>query len=552
MEWIRRSSWLACVAVGCGSPSDDPAGAGSETGSADDDAASASDPDATGGHASTGGTDSTGDPPAPGGTIHGAVEKGPFILGSELELALLDASAMPTGQTFPASVVDDLGTFEIAIPGDLAWASASGFHFDEVSGVLSTAQLTLHALVVVDAPEVERHVNVLTDLSAERARALVETGTAPDEAIAQASAELVAALPLGVGHVPTTAFESLAIFGDGGADAAYLLAVSATVLQAAHDAHGGDDPYDDEPPPDATAQLQAGLNSLALDLADDGALSGGAVDDLRTASHHVDADAVLAHLQARGQSVGAPFLAPPLASMLDQDDDGVSDADDNCIGVANPDQTDGDADDEGDACENCIDPTLPDYDNDGTREPCDNCEFPNESQLDGDGDGIGNPCDSCPMTAEGEAGACCDPRDAETWCREPDGNIQNTMCDDGASGFQCRGIDLGSSQYGENCLGGCGGYGATCVPAGGFPPWANPLNGFQCADGDSCCSKYCTVGNDAACAHASLTSVPTCVPYFAEGDAPPGLETLGICADTTDGPCAEDGAYGRACAKNLE
>jgi hypothetical protein len=50
----------------------------------------------------------------------------------------------------------------------------------------------------------------------------------------------------------------------------------------------------------------------------------------------------------------------------------------------------------------------------------------------------------------------------------------------------------------------------------------------------------------------ALTSEPTCLQYYADGEAPPGFETLGICADTTNGPCAADGAYGRACAKGLE
>jgi len=246
------------------------------------------------------------------------------------------------------------------------------------------------------------------------------------------------------------------------------------------------------------------------------------------------------------------FVAPPLAAMLDYDEDGVADADDNCFGVANSDQADGDGDDEGDACENCSDPALPDADGDGVNEPCDNCFSRNASQLDGDGDGIGNPCDSCPMTPAGEDGACCDPRQAATWCTEPDGSIQNTGCNDSDGGFVCEGlVDLSVAGYADTCFGGCNGFGATCVMAGSFPPYVSPMAFLQCAEGDACCSKYCTVGGG-GCSHAALTSQPTCLPYYAEGEAPPGLETLGVCADTTNGPCAEEGAYGRACAKGLE
>jgi len=126
-----------------------------------------------------------------------------------------------------------------------------------------------------------------------------------------------------------------------------------------------------------------------------------------------------ANPQPTGSELAFQVYAVEAPTFADADGDGVSDDQDNCRNISNPNQLDSDFDGLGDACDNCDliangpgEAGIPDVgnqadrDRDGAGDACDNCNPgcnlivpPNgtcaNNQNDADGDGVGDRCDNC-------------------------------------------------------------------------------------------------------------------------------------------------------------
>ena len=80
-------------------------------------------------------------------TLSGKVQKGPYIQGTEITVRELDSSMIPTGNTFTGTIDDNTGSFSIkgTLTNKIVELAADGFYFNEVSGSLSSAKLSLQA-----------------------------------------------------------------------------------------------------------------------------------------------------------------------------------------------------------------------------------------------------------------------------------------------------------------------------------------------------------------------------------------------------------------------
>jgi hypothetical protein len=366
---------VALAAAGCGS---DPTGGGPD---------GAPEPDAA--------LDAAPDPTEV--ALAGGVEKGPFVVGSSVRVAVLDATDLEsTGVAFDTQTTDDTGAFALAFsqPGPQPVAiEATGFYYNEVTGQLSGAPLTLRSLMWTTGGPQAAYVNLVTHLAFLRAKALALGGMAVDVAEAAAEAELRAALGVGpAGYDPGTPGSELTVLGGDTDPNAYLLGVSVVLAQTARNRGG---PID--------AALQELVNGLALDLVDDGAFTVAHTAELRAGHQAVWSPDVLYYLQLRWAAIGATVPIPDFTRMIDIDLDAVMDHDDNCVTVANAGQDNADLDDRGDACDGCPligGPAEDDLDGDGVEPSCDVCpDVADPAQLDGDGDAVGDLCDNCPAIA---------------------------------------------------------------------------------------------------------------------------------------------------------
>jgi|GEM_PF-2846652 len=161
--------------------------------------------------------------------IHGYVQKGPFITGSNILIQELNTALSPNGTSYNISTEDNFGSFylESEISTNYIEVIATGFYFNEVTGSLSDANLTLRAITAVN-DTLNCNINILTSLAKKRIVYLITTeGKTFAEAKQQAQNEILAIFSInGTGAAD---FEDMDISSDGDSNG-MLLAISA-ILQ---------------------------------------------------------------------------------------------------------------------------------------------------------------------------------------------------------------------------------------------------------------------------------------------------------------------------------
>lgn len=251
--------------------------------------------------------------------LKGAIQKGPFVIGSNVVVSVLDAAGSPTGTNYNTTTRNDLGEFELKVSKlGLAEISTTGFYFNEMTGELSKSQITLRALAELSKPgEQSVYVNALTQVSHQRVKKLLASGKSFSEAVQQAESEVRTALGLPQRSTLKGGTDMNLLGGDDDNNA-YLFALSCVLGQAALL----------EAPSSPDARLQELVGALALDLESDGALSDSRKQTLALARLSLNPMSCAKNMRKRLLATGSSAEVPNILKAVDFDGDGTVDLDD--------------------------------------------------------------------------------------------------------------------------------------------------------------------------------------------------------------------------------
>jgi hypothetical protein len=161
--------------------------------------------------------------------ISGYVQKGPYLIGTWINLLELNSDLSQTGKVFTTDIDNNQGAFKIShieLSSRYVEIIADGFYFNEVQGKNSTAQLTLSAVSDI-TDKSTLNVNVLSHLEKGRLLKLVSEGTSFAEAKKQAQEDILKVFLIEKSDMAESELLNIAEDGD---DNAILLAIS-VILQ---------------------------------------------------------------------------------------------------------------------------------------------------------------------------------------------------------------------------------------------------------------------------------------------------------------------------------
>ena len=140
----------------------------------------------------------------------GYAQKGPFVNGSSIILSELRENLDQTGKTYSTIISDNSGSFEeqnIELISRYVELKAEGFYFNEISGQLSSAPITLSALIDIEDMN-SANVNILTHLEKQRVEYLIkQQGMSFSTAKQQAQQEVLAIFGFEPSATPSEALD---------------------------------------------------------------------------------------------------------------------------------------------------------------------------------------------------------------------------------------------------------------------------------------------------------------------------------------------------------
>lgn len=239
-------------------------------------------------------------------SINGLVEKGPFVSGSSVSVYELDENLKATGRVFETKTNDE-GAFSLNTSTSLVSRyvkiSVNGFYFNEYTGELSDAPISLEAISAVDdANNVKINVNTLTHLEMPRVMKLVSEGKKFEEAKQQAQKELLSAFLI----TEETVIPEDASITANNTSANILIAISSILLNERSD-----------------AQFTEFMSALRSDLNADGEISPANKEKIAESSLGLGYTKIKENIKKRYNELGKDIEIGEFELFIDGDGDGM-------------------------------------------------------------------------------------------------------------------------------------------------------------------------------------------------------------------------------------
>ena len=229
--------------------------------------------------------------------LTGFAQKGQFVKGSQVTAFAIGSDLMATGESFPASISDDLGAFDITgkTTAPFFELRAEGYYFNELEGATSGSPLYLEAFVKSD--DSKANINLMTTAIRPRVKKLIKEGKTYAEALNQAQNELLKA----IGFTGTAGnFDDMDITGSSDSDG--MLLAFACMVQKGREA----------------SQVTTLIQEIASDLETKGELSASVYEKVKANVENVNPFSVIQNMaqyyKEKSLSVNA---VPPFWKYLD-------------------------------------------------------------------------------------------------------------------------------------------------------------------------------------------------------------------------------------------
>ncbi len=223
----------------------------------------------------------------------GKVQKGPFLLGSTITISELNAQMDPTGRTFNTNILDNSGSFElenVSLESNYVQLTANGFYFNERTGKLSEAQLTLNCIADITNLEYS-NINILSHIENERVKHLIKNGSTFEEAKEMAQEEILNIFNIASSSPKNAEYLDMSQSGD---ENAILLAVS-VILQGYK----------------STGDFTELINRISDDIKEDGTLDNSDLrSELINSVSNSNMETVRNYLETRYSNIGIEYVIP--------------------------------------------------------------------------------------------------------------------------------------------------------------------------------------------------------------------------------------------------